>query len=272
MSIGGISIQPSEVAKLVAIFFAAALLSRWMHRMDQPGFALLPIAVVTLGLAALILRQPDYGTAAVLVLVVLTIVFAAGLSYRHLIGIAVLLLPAAAMLAWGSAYRRSRLLSFLDPWADPQGTGYQVIQSLTAVGSGGLFGRGLMAGVQKIYYVPEAHTDFIFAVVGEEFGLIGTTLVLAGFAIIAWRGFRASLLAPDRFGALLAIGLTMMVAAQAFFNISVTLSLVPTKGIPLPFVSNGGSSLLVNLVAMGILLNISQQAAPLAATAPEGRG
>jgi cell division protein FtsW len=272
MSIGGVSIQPSEVAKLVAIFFAAALLARWMHRMDQPGYALAPIGIVTLGLAALILRQPDYGTAAVLVLVVLTIVFAAGLSYRHLIGIALLLLPAAAMLAWGSAYRRSRLLSFLDPWADPQGAGYQVIQSLTAVGSGGLFGRGLMAGVQKIYYVPEAHTDFIFAVVGEEFGLIGTTLVLAGFAIIAWRGFRASLLAPDRFGALLAIGLTMMVAAQAFFNISVALSLVPTKGIPLPFVSNGGSSLLVNLVAMGILLNISQQAAPLAATVPEGRG
>ena len=271
MSVGGVSIQPSEFAKLVAIFFAAALLARRMHRIDEPAYALLPVGVVTMALAGLIVKQPDYGTAAVLVLVVLTIVFAAGLSYRYLAAVAALLLPAGFLLIWIEPYRWLRLVSFLDPWADPQGAGYQVIQSLTAIGSGGLLGRGLMAGVQKIYYVPEAQSDFIYAVIGEEFGLLGTTLILACFAVIAWRGFRTSLVAPDRFGALLAVGLTMMVAAQAFFNISVTLSLAPTKGIPLPFVSNGGSSLLVNLAAMGILLNISQQASPAAAVAIEGR-
>jgi cell division protein FtsW len=272
LSVGGISVQPSEVAKLVAIFFASALLARRMHQLGDPRQVLAPIAVVTLALAGLIVSQPDFGTAAVLVLVVLTILFSAGLHYRYLAGIAVLLVPAAFAIAWMSPYKWRRLMSFLDPAADPLGDGYQVLQSLTALGSGGIFGRGLMAGVQKIYYVPEAHTDFIFAIVGEEFGLLGTTLVLVCFGIIAWRGVRASLLAPDRFGAFLAIGLTMMVAAQAFINISVTLSLVPTKGIPLPFVSNGGSSLLVNLMAMGILLNISQQASPTAAAAVGGRG
>ena len=137
-----------------------------------------------------------------------------------------------------------------------------MIQSLIAVGSGGLIGRGFMSGVQKLFYLPEPHTDFIYAVIGEEFGLLGTTIVLACFLVIAWRGFKIAMQAPDRFGAFLAIGLTTMIAAQAFFNISVVLGLVPTKGIPLPFVSNGGSSLLISLLGMGILLNVSQHAAP----------
>jgi cell division protein FtsW len=166
------------------------------------------------------------------------------------------------------SYRLKRLLIFLDPWQDPLGDGFQPIQSLLAVGSGGTFGKGLMAGVQKLFYIPEPHTDYIYAVIGEELGLIGTTFVLACFAVIAWRGLRASLLAPDRFGALLALGLTMMVSLQALVNMSLVLGMLPPKGIPLPFVSNGGSSLLVSLVGMGVLLNISQQASPVAAKSP----
>jgi cell division protein FtsW len=160
-----------------------------------------------------------------------------------------------------ASYRRRRLMAFWNPWNDPLGDGFQVIQSLIAVGAGGLFGRGLMGGVQKLFYLPEPHTDFIYAVIGEELGLLGTTLVLACFLVIAWRGFKIATQAPDRFGAFLAIGLTTMIAVQAFVNISVVLGLVPTKGIPLPFVSAGGSSLLISLLGMGILLNVSQHSA-----------
>ena len=159
-----------------------------------------------------------------------------------------------------SDYRRRRVMAFLDPWDDPLGDGFQMIQSMIAVGTGGIFGRGLMGGVQKLFYLPEPHTDFIYAVISEELGLIGATVVLACFCVITWRGLRTAMRAPDRFGAFLALGLTTMVAFQAFFNISVVLGLLPTKGIPLPFVSSGGSSLLINLVGMGILLNISQHA------------
>jgi cell division protein FtsW len=225
----------------------------------------LPIGIVTFVLAALIVFEPDFGTAVMVVFVVATIVFAAGLSYRYLIGTALVLLPAAMILVLSSGYRRRRVFSFLDPWQDPLGDGYQMIQSLIAVGSGGAFGKGLMGGVQKLFYIPEPHTDYIFAVIAEELGLIGTTVILACFAVIAWRGLRTALVAPDKFGSLLALGLTAMVAVQALLNMSVVIGLLPTKGIPLPFVSNGGSSLLVNLVAMGILLNISQQASPVAA-------
>jgi cell division protein FtsW len=191
--------------------------------------------------------------------------FAAGLTYRYVFGTLLILAPVAMALVFSSPYRRQRLMTFLDPFQDPLGDGFQIIHSLYAIGSGGLFGKGLMAGIEKLYYIPEPHTDFIYAVIAEEIGLVGTTLTLACFALIAWRGLRASLLAPDRFGSLLALGITAMIALQALVNISVVTSLLPTKGIPLPFVSNGGSSLLINLVAMGILLNVSQQASPTAA-------
>ncbi|HYN09520.1 MAG TPA: putative lipid II flippase FtsW [Vicinamibacterales bacterium] len=262
-----ISIQPSELAKLAAILFVAALLERRMHRVNDVAYALAPTALVTLGLAALIVREPDFGTAAVLVLVVTSIVFAAGLSYRYLLGAGLFFAPVALALILGSSYRRRRLFAFLDPWSDPLGDNFQLIQSLIAIGSGGPFGTGLMAGIQKLYYLPEAHTDFIYAVAGEELGIFGTGLILLCFATMGWRGLRTSLLAPDRFGSLLALGLTMMVLLQALVNMSVALGLLPTKGIPLPFVSNGGSSLVINLVAMGILLNISQQSSPTAAAA-----
>jgi len=272
ISIGGLSWQPSELAKLAAVLFASALLERRMHRVNDVGYALVPVGVVTLFLAGLIVLEPDFGTATVLTLVVLAIVFAAGLSYRYLLGAALVMLPTAMMLVLTSDYRRRRLFAFLDPWSQQFTDGFQIVQSLIAVGSGGIFGRGLMAGVQKIFYIPEPHNDFIFAVIAEELGLVGTTLILLCFVVIAWRGLRASLLAPDRFGSLLALGLTLMISLQALVNMSVVIGLLPTKGIPLPLVSNGGSSLIVNLVAMGILLNISQQASPLAAASIEARG
>jgi cell division protein FtsW len=266
------SIQPAEFAKLAAVIFAAALLERRMHRVNDVGYALAPIGLVIGAFAGLMVMQPDFGTAAVVVLVVTTVIFAAGLSYRYLLGTALVLLPTAMALIVTSPYRMRRVQTFLDPWADPLKDGYQVIQSLIAVGSGGVTGKGLMGGVQKLYYIPEAHNDFIFAVIAEEFGLIGTTVILLCFVTIAWRGIRASVLAPDRFGSLLAIGLTMMVVLQALMNLSVVTGLLPNKGIPLPLVSAGGSSLIVSMAAMGILLNISQQSLSTAASAPRVAG
>jgi cell division protein FtsW len=211
-------------------------------------------------LVGLILLEPDFGTAMSLALIAAVMVFAAGLNYTYIVGAALATLPLIGYIAMGAAYRRRRLLTFLNPWEDPLGDGFQIIQSLIAVGTGGISGRGLMNGVQKLFYLPEPHTDFIFAVIAEELGLIGATLVVLCFCVITWRGLRIALRAPDTFGAFLALGLTMMVAVQAFVNISVVLGLMPTKGIPLPFVSNGGSSLLINLLGMGVLLNVSQHA------------
>ena len=261
LGVGGIGVQPSELAKLAAIFFIAALLERRMHRIDDLGYALMPIAMVVLGLVVLILLEPDFGTSMSLLLIAGVMVFAAGLNYRYLIGVTLAALPAIYILVMGSAYRRRRTLAFLNPWEDPLGDGFQVIQSLIAVGTGGVWGKGVMNGVQKLFYLPEPHTDFIYSVISEELGLVGATAVVACFCVITWRGLRVSLRAPDSFGAFLALGLTTMVAVQALVNISVVLGLMPTKGIPLPFVSAGGSSLLINLVGMGILLNVSQHAA-----------
>ena len=171
-----------------------------------------------------------------------------------------LALPALYVILMQADYRRRRLLTFMDPWADPLGDGFQIIQSLIAVGTGGVFGKGLMSGVQKLFYLPEPHTDFIFAVISEETGLLGASLVVLCFCVIAWRGLRTAMRAPDSFGAFLALGITMMLVLQAFVNISVVLGLMPTKGIPLPLVSNGGSSMLINLLGVGVLLNISQHA------------
>ena len=258
--LGGIGVQPSELAKLSAIFFIAALLERRMHRIDDVRYSVLPIGIVVVGLMGLILVEPDFGTSMSLMLIAAAMIFGAGLNYRYILGAALGALPVIYIIVMGSAYRRRRTLAFLNPWDDPLGDGFQIIQSLIAVGTGGVWGKGLMNGVQKLFYLPEAHTDFIYSVISEELGLIGATAVLLCFSVITWRGLRVALRAPDSFGALLALGLTTMVAVQAFVNISVVLGLMPTKGIPLPFVSAGGSSLLINLLGMGILLNVSQHA------------
>lgn len=259
--IAGFGVQPSELAKIALILFAAAQLERRMGQASDVFHALLPLGAMTAGLTGLILLQPDFSTALAAIVIVAAMVFAAGLGYRYVIGAALVLAPVLYFVLASASYRRRRLLAFLDPWADPLGDGFQVIQSQIAVGTGGVFGRGLMRGLQKLHFLPEPHTDFIYAVLAEETGLIGATVVLLCFAVITWRGLHVACHAPDRFGAFLAIGLTTMVAMQAFINMSVVLGLMPTTGIPLPFVSAGGSSLLIGLIGMGILLNVSQHAA-----------
>ena len=257
-AVGGLGIQPSELAKVACVFFTALMLERRMHRIDDLSYSLMPIALIVGLVVALILLQPDFGTSIALALVVAVMIFAAGLHYRYFVGLALVALPAIYLVLVAAPYRRRRLLAFWDPWADPLGDGFQIIQSLVAVGTGGVFGRGLMGGVQKLFYLPEPHTDFIYAVISEELGLIGATAILLCFCVIAWRGLRIAARAEDTFGSFVALGLTTMIAAQAFVNISVVLGLMPTKGIPLPLVSFGGSSLLINLLGMGVLLNISQ--------------
>jgi cell division protein FtsW len=256
--IGGLGIQPSELAKVACVFFTALMLERRMHRIDDLSYSLLPIGLIVGLVFALILLQPDFGTSISLALIIVVMVFAAGLHYRYFVGLALIGLPALYLLLVAAPYRRRRLLAFWDPWADPLGDGFQIIQSLVAVGTGGVFGRGLMGGVQKLFYLPEPHTDFIYAVISEELGLIGATAILLCFCVVAWRGLRISARAEDTFGAFVALGLTTMIAAQALVNISVVLGLMPTKGIPLPLVSFGGSSMLINLLGTGVLLNISQ--------------
>jgi cell division protein FtsW len=260
LGVGPLGVQPSELAKIAIIVFTAALLERRIDRIDEIGYSLLPIGVVTGIIVGLILVEPDLGTAVSVMVIASAMVFAAGVSYRYVFGLVLVSLPALYFVVMATEYRRQRVLAFLDPWNDPLGRGFQMIQSMIAVGTGGFFGRGLMGGVQKLFYLPEPHTDFIYAVIAEELGLLGATMVLACFCVITWRGLRTALRAPDRFGAFLAVGLTTMIAFQAFFNISVVLGIAPTKGIPLPFVSAGGSSLLINLLGMAMLLNVSQHA------------
>lgn len=258
--VAGVGVQPSELAKIVIIFFVAALLERRMDRIDEVAYSVLPIGLAVGVIVGLVLLQPDLGTALTIVAIACVMVFAAGISYRYIAGLALVALPTVYILVMSAEYRRRRVLAFLNPWDDPLRDGFQIIQSIIAVGTGGVFGKGLMAGVQKLFYLPEPHTDFIYSVIGEELGLVGSSIVLLCFAVIVWRGLRTAMRAPDRFGAFLALGLTAMVSVQAFLNISVVLGLLPTKGIPLPFVSFGGSSLLISMIGMAILLNVSQQA------------
>jgi cell division protein FtsW len=260
LDVGPMGVQPSEFAKIAIIVFTAALLERRMDRIDDVSYSLLPIGLIVGGIVTLILLQPDLGTAVTILMISCVMVFAAGMSYAYVGGLFLAAIPALYVLLMTSDYRRKRVLSFLNPWDDPLGGGFQMIQSMIAVATGGITGRGLMGGKQKLFYLPEPHNDFIYAVISEELGLIGATIILLCFCVITWRGLRTAVRAPDRFGAFMAIGLTTMVAFQALFNISVVLGLLPTKGIPLPFVSAGGSSLLINLIGMGMLLNISQHA------------
>lgn len=264
---GPVNIQPSELAKLAVILYLAWFLDlkrRTAFRMEfnKEDFlqTLLPAAGPVLICVALILAQPDLGTSIDIVLIMAAILFVAGLSWKWLAAGVCAALPLLYLLIAHVSYRQARLMAFLDPGSDPQGAGFQLLQSLIAVGSGGFTGVGLMESKQKLFYLPEAHTDFIYAVICEELGFIGAIVVIALFATYGWRGLRASFTAPDGFGRLLALGITTMVLCQALINFAVVLGMVPTKGIPLPFVSYGGSSLLVMLLATGVLLNISQQA------------
>ncbi len=258
LGLGPLGVQPSELAKIAVILCTAALLEKRMERIDDVGYSLAPIGATVGLIVVLILAEPDLGTAVAVLMICAVMVFAAGLNYAYLAALLLTALPAGYVLVATSEYRMKRVQSFLNPYSDPLGDGYQMIQSMIAVGTGGITGRGLMNGVQKLFFLPEPHNDFIYSVISEELGLIGATVVLACFSVIIWRGLLAAMRAPDRFGAFLAIGLTTMIGFQAFFNISVVLGLAPTKGIPLPFVSAGGSSLLINMIGMAVLLNVSQ--------------
>src|SRR5215213_8450120 len=256
----GFSVQPSEISKLALIIYLAYFLEKRAGEEGDFWRTFLPCGVVTGWLAALVVIEPDFGTAMMLVLIFTVVIYTAGARVVHLAMAAAPALVVAAGLLIFVPWRLKRLITFLDPWADQQGAGFQVVQSLIAIGSGGPNGLGFAQGKQKMLFLPFAHSDFIFAVVGEELGLVGATAIVAVFALFLWRGVRTALLAPDRFGMLLSIGIVTSIVAQALFNISVVLSLVPTKGIPLPFISYGGSSLVPTLAAVGILLNVSQHA------------
>jgi cell division protein FtsW len=268
IKIGPVNIQPSELAKLAVILYLAWFLD--LKRRGKAGMefckedfmqSILPAAGPILICVALVLLQPDLGTAIEIVLVATAILYVAGLSWKWIAAGAVSAMPVLYLLITHVAYRQARLMAFLHPDSDPQGAGFQLLQSLIAVGSGGFTGVGLMESKQKLFYLPEAHTDFIYAVICEELGFIGAMVIIALFVVYGWRGMRAAFSAPDGFGRLLALGITAMVMSQALINFAVVLGMVPTKGIPLPFISYGGSSLLVMLLATGVLLNISQQAA-----------
>jgi cell division protein FtsW len=256
----GFSLQPSEMSKLALIIFLAYFLEKRAGEEGDFWRTFLPCGVVTAWLAALVVIEPDFGTAMMLVLIFAVMIYTAGARVAHLAMAAAPALVVAAGLLIFVPWRLKRLITFLDPWADQQGAGFQVVQSLIAIGSGGANGLGFAQGKQKMLFLPFAHSDFIFAVIGEELGLVGAIGVVAAFALFLWRGLRTALLAPDRFGMLLSLGIVAGIVTQALFNISVVLSLVPTKGIPLPFISYGGSSLLPTLAAVGILLNVSQHA------------
>ena len=260
--IGSASLQPSEFAKLAVILFLAWFLETRRRRrsfgVNSFQYTILPALAVVLLIAGLVLLEPDLGTALEICFIALAILFVAGLSPAYILGAAAAAIPVIYLAVMQAAYRQERILAFLHPEANAQGAGFQLMQSLIAVGSGGLSGVGLMESRQKLFYLPEAHTDFIYAVICEELGFVGGAAVLALFAVYAWRGLRASMRAPDEFGGFLALGITVMIASQALVNLGVVLGMMPTKGIPLPFISYGGSSLFVSLVATGVLLNIGQ--------------
>ncbi len=257
---GLISFQPSEIAKLVLLAFLAAYLQKHEGRINEPWHHLGPCLLVVGIFAALIGIEPDLGQALCVVFIAAVLLYLAGLGWRYIAGAALLALPALYFFVVRVEFRWDRIRAFLNPFQDPLGAGWQISQSLTAVGSGGLWGVGLGASKQKLFFLPEASSDFIFAVIGEEIGLLGTCLILIGFLIVFYRGMKITLRAPDRFGFYLGLGITLMVVLQGFINISMVLAMIPTKGIALPFISQGGSSLLLNLVAVGILLNISHHA------------
>ena len=254
--VGPISIQPAEIAKLAVLVWACAVLSR-RPVPTTLGELLKPVGIVVAVFGALIVIEPDLGTTIALFVMIAGILLVSGVPVRLFALTATLALGAGALAIWMEPYRRERLFSFLDPWKDAQGAGFQNVQAIIGMGSGGITGEGLGQGIQKVNFLPEAHTDMIFAVVGEELGFVGSSLVIAAFAVFAWAGFRVALQCRDPFGKRLAAGITTLICGQAAVNLAAVLGIAPLTGIPLPFVSYGGSSLLVLLCCVGVLLNIA---------------
>ena len=255
--LGIFSFQVSELAKVALILFLAHFLTQRVNHVREIGQGLLIPFAITGGLVGLILLQPDFGTTVIIAVITLMMIYLAGGRIIHLIGLAALFLPVVVWLLLHKSYRLARLTAFLDPWKDPRNSGFQIIQSLIAFGSGGAFGVGIGDGMQKLFYLPEPHTDFILSVIAEEGGLIGVGLILFLYIVLIIRGFQIAFKAPELFGNLLASGLTMLLALEAFINIAGVMGLIPLKGLALPFLSYGGTSLIMSLIAVGILLNIS---------------
>jgi cell division protein FtsW len=255
---GSVSLEPSEFAKLALVIYLAAVLSAKGERITSLARGLFPLCVPVAIMAVLVLKEPDMGTASLMLFIALALFFAAGARLVHLAAVIVAMVPFAALTVLASPYRRARIFAFLDPWKDPLNTGFHIVQSLLALGSGGIFGVGLGASRAKFFYLPEQYTDFIFSVLGEELGLIGTLAVIALFITLAYRSIRIALAAPDRFGFFLAIGCAAMITIQAFVNIGVVSSSWPVTGVPLPFISFGGSSLVVSLVAVALIANVGR--------------
>ena len=259
IKLGALSFQPSELAKPVLILFLAYFLESRTRQMDDWRRTLVPAILPAAALSGLILMEPDLGTAMMCMAITAIVLFVAGMRLRFY---AYALAPVPLFFYFFIVrvpWRYQRILAFLDPFSDPQGRGFHIIQSLIAVGTGGVTGVGLMEGKQKLFYLPEPYNDFIFAVTAEELGLVGSLLVVTLFAVFLWRALRAATLTHDVFARFLATGIAAMVVVQALFNISVVLALLPTKGIALPFISSGGSSLFIMLASVGVLLNITQQ-------------
>ena len=258
--IGPLSFQPVELAKFALVLYLASFLTRRAEAMRSFWQGLFPILLVAGTMALLTFVQPDLGNSLALVVLTLVLAYLAGAPVKHMAWVAGAALPLVTLAVALKPYRWRRMVAFVNPWDDPQGSGFQIIQSFLALGSGGLTGRGLGGSKQKLFYLPEPYTDFIFAIVGEELGLVGAVCVLALFAVLIWRGLRVGLRAPDPFGSYLALGLTVMLATQTLVNLGVVMGALPTKGLPLPFVSFGGSALLMTMFSAGVLLNISQHA------------
>lgn len=260
IGVGAFSIQPSEFMKLAMIIFLSKYLTENQKKITSFRKGLGPTLALVFTAFGIIMLQPDLGTGTVMVGTCIIMIFVAGARLSHFVGLGLLGIAGFVALVISAPYRIARITSFIDPWQDPLGSGFQIIQSLYAIGPGGLFGLGLGQSRQKFFYLPEPQTDFIFAILAEELGFIGGSLVLLLFALLLWRGIRIALNAPDLYGSFLAVGIISMIAVQVMINIGVVTGLMPVTGITLPFFSYGGSSLTLMLVAVGVLLNISRYA------------
>ncbi|WP_252226042.1 MULTISPECIES: stage V sporulation protein E [unclassified Clostridium] len=260
IQIGPLSFQPSELAKYVVVLFLAKSIEMKGDGIKNFSTGIVPYLFVSGIYAALVLAEKNLSIASVIMIVTFIVLFSAGGRIKHLFGIvAPLMVAAATIFTLGEGYRRARMLNFIDPWKDPTGNGYQLIQSFYALGAGGITGLGLGQSRQKTLYMPEPHNDFIFAIIGEELGLIGCLCIIMLFVVFIWRGIKVAMSAKDTYGTLLAIGITSVVAVQSLINIAVVTGSMPVTGVPLPFISYGGTSLVINMAAMGVLLNISRQ-------------
>lgn len=261
LAFGGFSFQPSELAKFTLVLFIAKSLVKRADKLRSFAYGYLPNLIVLGFFFIPIFFQPDFGTVMVILAVTFTMLFVAGLRKKFLFLSILAIIPIVASAILFAEYRTRRIIAFLNPWEDPSGVGFQVIQSFYAFGRGGFWGVGLGESSQKLYRLPEAHTDFIFSVIGEELGFVGTTAIVLLFLIFIWRGFLTAYQAKDPFGTHLATGLTLLIGLQAFINLGVASGLLPTKGLTLPFISMGGSSMLVTMLSVGVILNISEQTA-----------